>query len=394
MENISKTNIISLGPSSANVKPSLFTDSSGKKLGELNFDINRVFKDAGTKDKVRERLISALLYLEKEYPEYPDLKKTCQKLCSIMREKKESVSSIIEIKDELKKTLSDLSPIVLAKNRPKDFDYGNPDYIKATKKYDLIKGIESLLNPILMHNAESANKNVLKLSESGKNKYPEIHSLFASTIQEFSGRGISELIAKEIKKGYSIENALLNIEKIYRGDPLTPQILTHRLSDSTTKDKKLNFEVLFINGHRYEDEKEDKFTKNEKILTEATNSAYKNHCKKINSVTTPDVKELENKLKEISDRLKKEGTKKLYIFYSGHGDKDGTQEGVSAKNAQKQGAEKFIFVLNKDYDLSEEVIKQLYNKYLKDIEVITIFDSCHGGAGITKSDNNQLDIVV
>ena len=58
-----------------------------------------------------------------------------------------------------------------------------------------------------------------------------------------------------------------------------------------------------------------------------------------------------------------------------------------------QGAARFQFILDPKNDLTEEQIKELYNKYLKDIEVITIFDACHSGAGITAIENKpRLDL--
>ena len=182
----------------------------------------------------------------------------------------------------------------------------------------------------------------------------------------------------------------MSVEKNFRGNDLTPQVPTHRLSPTSTKDENIDFEVLFISGSTYDDEEPDKFTRAENDLSDAINDVHGEHCKKIDTIPKPTLEELEEKFKAIAERLKENNTKKLYIFFNGHGDREGIQEGVSKANQSKQGAANFIFVLSENTDLEEDKIKELYNKYFKDIEVVTVFGSCHSGAGITAIENNGL----
>ena len=125
------------------------------------------------------------------------------------------------------------------------------------------------------------------------------------------------------------------------------------------------------------------------MIHDAICETHGDKCKGVTTVNEPNLEKLKQVLEEISNRLK-EGDRKLYIFYDGHGEKGGIRIGVSREKARKQGTEEFIFMLSKEYDLKEETIKDLYNKYFKDIEVITIFNSCYSGAGITAIENEEL----
>ena len=370
-----------------------FTDKEGIQLGEFGFDVDSLFKGVNTVEKTREKILNALRFLEKKCKNNPDLRKICQDLHRSIHNKNDSTDILLKHIEGLNKIRCELSPIIedgSEKSIAKGIDYDS-----AAERYDLINTLTKLIHPHLKKQLEMSSKNVLRQSESGKNRYPDKHSFFATATQEVSSGNNSELIASEIEKGGSIEEALLNCEKNYNVDTATlPQMPTHRLSDSATKDKASNFEVFFVTGSPYEDEASDKFSKSEKRLSNAIKKTYGNKCKKISILKKLTVKDFEKSVKKLAERAKKNDIKKLYIFYNGHGDREGIQEGVSTRNGKKQGAEKFLFVLDSDNELTEDKMKEIYNKYLKDIEVISVFDSCCGGAAITANENeNKLNIV-
>ena len=369
-----------------------FIDKEGNELGSISFDVNSLFKGANTVEKTREKILSALRFLEKKCKDNPDLKKICQDLHRLIHNKNDSADILLKYTRDLNKIECELSPII-EEGSEKSIAKG-VDYNSTTERYDLIITLIKLIHPHLKKQLEVSSKKVLQHSESGNNKYPEKHSFFATATQEVSSGNNSKLIASEIKKGCSIEEALLNCEKNYSVDTAIPQMPTHRLSNSATKDKASDFEIFFVTGSPYESEAVDKFSKSEKRLADAIKKTHGSKCKKISSLKKLTVEDFENSVKKLAERVKKNDIKKLYIFYNGHGDREGIQEGVSLKNGKKQGAEKFLFVLDSDNELTEEKMKEIYNKHLKDIEVISVFDSCNSGAAITANENeNKLNIL-
>jgi len=364
-----------------------FTDKDGIKLGDIRFDVDSIFKGANTLEKTREKILAGLRFLERKCKDNPDLKKICQDLHRLIHNKNDSADILLKFKKDLDKIRCELSPVI-EDGREKSKEKG-VDYDSISDRYDLIDALTRLIHPHLKKHLETSSKNVLQHSESGKNQYPKKHSFFATTTQEVSSGNNSELIALEIEEGGSIEDALLRCEKNYSIDTAIPQMPTHRVGDSASNDKDSDFEVLFITGSPYEEEASDKFSTSEKTLTNAIRRKHGNKCKKISSLKRLTVEGFEKSVKNLAERLKKNDIKKLYIFYNGHGDREGIQEGVSIKNGKKQGAENFLFVLNEDNELTEDKMKEIYNKYLGDIEVVSVFDSCHSGAAITAIENNN-----
>lgn len=371
--------------STAKKASNIFVDKEGNKLGNILFDVDALYKEASKPELIKKVTTKALEYLKADCRKFTDIKEAHQALTNMLDEKKYSADALAKLKDSLSKILDNENKILdSSKNK------NSSEHKQASKKYDLVDTLYKLLFYVSKMHLENSSKNVLKLSESGTNKYPERHSFFASALQEVSGYGISELLASVIKKGESIETALLKIEKNYArktrkdGKFGVPEISTHRLSKHSTKDKSVKFEVLFITGSVYGDEAKNKFTKGEEKLSQAIQKTYgvKPHV-----LREKGIKEIKEKIAELAAKIRNNGGK-LYIVYTGHGGKDGLQSGVSKANSKKQGAEKFIFVLNKNEELDESTIKEIH-KSLSDIEIITIFDSCHGGAGITAIEQDK-----
>ena len=376
-------------------KSDAFTDKEGNSLGNFEFDIDGLFSKTNTSDQIRQKLLAALEYIKEPCNKFDNIKTLHNDFNKLLKTNPSFA--------ELEKFNEKITSVVgtLSKETSKLYDDKKTDtieYKEISQQYDLANTLKKLTYYLLREKLKDSSKDILPLSRSGVNKYPEKHSFFASALQETSSYGLSESIASQIKKGRSIENSILKVEddlsNVNEKDHkyVVPTIATHRLSEHSTKDKEnIPFEVLFINGSTYEKDAKDKFTKGQEKLASAIEKelGVKSH-----TLNQPSIEELEKKLIELSKKAEKNGGK-LYIFYNGHGDKDGLQEGVSLKDAKKQGAEKFVFVLgdnkekNEDIILSEDKIKELYKKHLKNVEVITIFDSCHGGAGITAIENNK-----
>ena len=373
-----------------------FTDKEGNELGSILFDVANIFKDANTPEKMRAKLLVALKFLENKCKDqdHPELKAICRDFHRVIHNKDDSVDILTQFEDALN-TISKEAELV----RSKDEDEGK-ESAYVTEKRHLVYALKDLMNPYFRMRREASSKEILPLSESGENKWREGDSFFATTTQESGTGDNSESIASEIRKGKgdSIENAFLNFEKnSSEKDTLSP-IPIHRLSESSTKDENNEFEVFFVTGAPREGEKPDKFSKSEETLTGAIQETYGDKCKNISSLKKLTVEEFENHVIELAKRLKEKGIKKLYMFYNGHGGKDGIPEGVAVGDGKKQGAEKFVFVLDgPDNELTEEKMKEIYNNHLEGIEVISVFDTCNSGAAVTaiekKDPGNKLDVV-
>ncbi|MBI2996609.1 MAG: caspase family protein [Candidatus Melainabacteria bacterium] len=374
------------------------TDKDDKPILANKSGVASIFNGATTKEQIREKLLLAVSNLTEKCEKDSELKNICNSLHKLLLNKGDSAESLIKIQNDLKEVFlqgvestKSLSNEIKNAKSIDELETASKKSNTVFEKLRLVSTLLPLIYPLTQKHLATSSKNILQLSESGTKRYPEKHSFFASTVQESEAPpGVSKFIADKVNNGSSIENAFLKSESEYHGNGVLPQALTHRLSTDSTKDKNVNFEVLFIHGDANTVKEQEQFAKNEKVLTKAINETSNNHCKQISSLTTPTFEELENKLKEISTRLKENNIGKLYIVYNGHGGSDGLQEGVSVENSKKQGAERFLFGLNKNNNLTEEQIKELYNKYLKDIEAVTIFDSCHSGAGITAIENDKL----
>ena len=389
-------------------KNAIFIDKDGNKLGSILFDIDWFVKDADTSEKIKERTQLGVNYIEKRCKEFSDIEKLHKGLNNFLNKKDISTDEIIKFYEGTRTVSSEIYKKI--EELRKDGKEDSPEYKNACQKYDLAMTVDKLNYYFVREHLKASSKKVLSLEDSGTKKYPEKHSFFTFALQETSGYIISDFIADEIGKikGESIENTILKIEKKLaeankKDSRLSvPEIGTHRLSEHSTRDKKdIPFEVLFVTGSPYDNEDKTKFTEGEEKLKKAIEKEFgvKTHV-----LPEQTIEEFEKKIIELSKKISKENKilreerkpeKKLYIIYTGHGSARDIQDGVSEANAKKQGAQKFNFALHaeKRVDLDEDRIKEIYNEHLKGIEVITIFDSCHGGAGITAIESKRFDTV-
>lgn len=347
-------------------------------------------------EDLRNQSLIKFLEVENSVNQYDDLKKIYQDLVEILKSKNESLELLSDLHRNLYKVYE-------ASDR------------NASKKH-VAESILRTLSPIYLKYLSPSSKKVLDLSKSGSTKYPDKHSFFAATTQEsispmgmpripidlkaeskyfdngykgvMFGSGFTKKLAQAISNGEgSIEDALLTVENSYKGTPEMPTAPTHRLSSYSTKNELNDFGVLFITGSEQVQGESKSMILDRSMLEHAIKNKYSERCKVITARDEPTPKDLEETLSKLAKDLK---GKKLYIFFHGHGNSLGPQAGVSSANADKQGSKVFSFFL-KTYgpSLTEDKIKELYNKYLSDIEVVTIFDTCQSGAGITAIDNKD-----
>ena len=335
--------------------------------------------------EMRKEAIDKLSSMDKELKNYPYLKMMCDELCKNLKNKTELKGLLLTTYNYLTNRFESDS-YLLAKEKDKE----KKDFYKT--EMSLCSKIQDIIFDLSAYYLKKYD--VLQLSESGINRYPEKHSFFAMGPQELGGGvGLYARTVIEMKKSYgSIENALIRAGRDYTIEkPFLWLAPTHRLSKFSTKDNNnIDFEILFINGAENPGEPEGLWSKDTKYLQAAIKEVYKDKCKEITPLNQPSEQDFKDSIKAIADRCKNNG-RKLYVFYTGHGSAlSGNQDGIP-KNWDKEGAREYYFQLNKGPALTERKIKELYNTYLKDIEVITIFDSCHSGAGITAIENKRFD---
>ncbi|MBI3309385.1 MAG: caspase family protein [Candidatus Melainabacteria bacterium] len=264
-----------------------------------------------------------------------------------------------------------------------------------------------------------ATPDALPYKASGTEKYSPKHSIFSSINQdtgsplsypqipnsdlkatEYSkskGGNYEELeygsaffkgIAQEITNGKGLismeEAAIKSYKKLGKIPRYNPQ---YRLGDKTICDQKSDFEVLFVSGEGNSDIQDKVFSLDGEIMKHAIENNYKERCKNFTTLTEPDLKTLEQALKERAESVKRHG-RKLYIIYSGHGNIKGgndiCQPDISDDNKNKEGSKVFKYNLKDDVD--ESYMKKLLNQHLKDVETTILIDACHGGAAITATD--------
>ena len=356
--------------------------------------------------------------LENDIKKDPTLQSLHSKLLNTMKSKSETLRELTDISFALYSKDRELDKLKINENNEDKLEEINFIQSKTSELMDI-------LYEVYIKYLEHSSNNVLGLGESGVNRYPAKHSFFACTTQETEAAMADEAfpedenmdevfenfggtyeefkyaslycikLANEILNGNrSIEHALLETERLYRGYLNIPAVPTHRLSTTSSMNEDLDFEVLFITGSQKGEHEKERFIFNRYVLKNAIQRKYGDKCKAFHVLDEPNPKDLEKTLTNIAGNLK---GKKLYIFFIGHGNVSGKEDSVLDSNSEKQGAMSFFFRLKTfgDGKLHKDRIKRLYNEALKDIEVITIFETCHGGAGITAIENkgfkNQID---
>lgn len=300
---------------------------------------------------------------------------------------------------------------------------------ESTQRLEILKTIY----PAISIYTSKASKNVLKYEDSGDEKYPEKHSFFSPSLQDttndlsrvvipdidnptideiekfckgFKGkydeqRGLSSHVQKlcnALEKEDTLEKALMAEEEEFRGDFFSPNAFIHRLGKDSTYDKKdKDFEVLFITGSKGPQDNKIEFIFESYMIENAINRKHKGKgLKNVTRLDEPNEATLVKSVQEIAERCKKEN-RKLYIFYCGHGNVGKkAPKGVKEEDMDKQGALNYRFHLetiggDKKTGLFDNNIlgdkyiniKSLYNKYLSDVETVSIFNTCHGGGAIT-----------
>ena len=310
---------------------------------------------------------------------------------------------------------------------------------ESSQRLEILKAIYPAISKYVFKSSE----NVLKYEESGDEKYPEKHSFFSLSLQEattdlsrvtipgvddpdiediekfcknFKGkyndiRGLAKHIqdlCSAIEEADTIEKALIAVEEKFDGNYFSPNAFTHRLSKDSTYDKKnVDFEVLFITGSKGPLDNKIEFIFESYMLENAINRKHGGKgLKSTTRLNEPDEATLIKSIQEISVRCKKEN-RKLYIFYCGHGNAgEKVQKGAKEEARDKQGALNYRFHLktigeNDKTGLFDNNIlgdkyiniKSLYNKYLSDVETVTVFSTCHGGAGIAFNFLKRLGVI-
>ena len=355
------------------------------------------------------------------------------------KELKEISTSIIKLFE----SKEDLDIKELSEKRENLVNFEPKTNDESNQRIEILKIIFLITSKQLSYSA----KNALDYKDTGEEKYPEGHSFFGESSQEtlsarctpilpIPGKDKSVKVTKEdiikffeeytgdykdligaseyaydlapaILSEDTIELALLKVEEKTYGDLFSfPVVATHRLGkNSTYKNKDANFEVIFITGTPKNefDMKSSLFRRC--MIQNAINRKYKDkNCKEITVINDPDSLGLEKKIETVAKSCR-ENNRKLYIFYVGHGGIDlKPQEGVSTENSEKQGGLTYKFLLKKIVDKKRNFglfennvlgkdyinIKSLYNKHLSDVETVTVFFTCCGGAGLGFNFLNRL----
>jgi len=224
---------------------------------------------------------------------------------------------------------------------------------------------------------------VLSLEDSGDVQYPALHSVFTNQVQSKGSRvsypdyppyDVKDLpkfvqskrkdfykdykygseyfteIAREVARGkgtVSIEDAALAAYKTLNKVSI-PHSPKYRLSTdpSANHEEVKDFEVLFVVGTYYGNTQKTCFRLDGEVTKDAVTTTYGDKCKNFTILDDPNQEEFENALKARAESAKRNG-RKLYIFYSGHGNDIGSQSGVALKNAGKQGSKEFKYGLSR-----------------------------------------------
>ena len=360
-------------------------------------------------DVLRVNTLAALKSIENEVNQYADLKNIHEQLTKLIKDKNETEISLFSVHAQLDSSLHKCAAI---------FASGNDKEVNdAHLKWGTIRKIGYILNPVYAKHIADSSKKVLSLTDGGLHRYPEKHSFFAATTQEsenthwwvpddmdienyfkdFNGN-YRELVpgnyydkdlAQNIVEGNgSLEEALLKTESTFKGTNEDPSTPTHRLSEYSTKNEISDFEVLFIIGSERHEGEKNIFVFNRVMLTHAIKKKYGDQCKGVYVLDEPHPEDLADTLDWLGKNLK---GKKLYVFFSGHGNISGPQAGVLPENIDKQGGKNYFFRLKTfgEGKPKEDAIKTLY-ECLRNIEVITIFDTCHSGAAVTAVESEEL----
>lgn len=359
-------------------------------------------------DELRSKTLEALKRIRVDFRRYPLASLVHYLDCKEIAERKESELSLYGSNKWFRK-----------------------EYRESKEKrvfYEILKAIFPAYRKHLVH----SSNHVLKHDESGEIKYPKGHSIFAATTQEsqtssllksqgsigalpggttssgykpprnllikddelpvvddvFGYSNYAKQLVKEIKKGGSLLDALLRTNNSYEGIIPIPSAPTYRLGEGLNVHEDKDFEFLIIVGSHNKGEKANR-TLTSDMLSRAITEQYGNKCSSITVLDEPNEESIAATFIKVAKRA---NNKRLYIYYYGHGNADNLQKGVKEENIDKQGSLDFSFKLNplgKD-GLTEEKIKELYNRYLKDIEVITILDACHAGAGVASCNDKSL----
>lgn len=343
-------------------------------------------------NKTREESINKLEELKQELKGSTSLLGEINEILDLLKKKKETQASLRQIHRKI------------VNIRKKAYSAHQDGKVENCDK------LLGVLTPIYLKLIEDSSANVIDFQDSGTNKFPAKHSFFAATTQGTTtsyspvpdsldienfffygqhedytklkyGSSYSRVLADQIVNNKTIEKALLCAEGKHRGCPTIPSAPTHRLGEGVNIETQQDFEVLILKGTGKNKADTRTIDFDSRMISHALRNKHGDKCKGIKILNQPTPKELEQQLKELSEKLK---GKKLYIFYLGHGNSHGTQSGVDFENSDKQGSDLFSFwIRNQGYNgLSETKIKELYNKYFADIEVVTVYDTCHSGAGI------------
>ena len=265
--------------------------------------------------------------------------------------------------------------------------------------------------------APNIPEDVLPLSQSGTNKYPALHSVFANNRQDapsysippppkldfdsyfnnlpngdyrrtdYGNEYINLLSQQMVTNGAnsSIERALVEVTNELNGRFNSRHRPVYRLSKtSTINNQQKDFEVLVIVGTEKTSLENRRSTFNAVMLRHAMTKTYGNIFKVFKILDNPSWEKLESAIIARAESAKK-NNRKLYIAYIGHGNHNGYQEGVAESDFEKHGSQRFIFGLNR-IRFTEDDYKVLLNKHLSDVETVSIITSCYSGAAVTAID--------
>jgi hypothetical protein len=296
-------------------------------------------------------------------------------------------------------------------------------YLLGSVYYEMLR----IIKPVCIKSMESAAKEILPHSSSGKFKYPEAHTIFAANLQdfdigaapipddinpeeffkdyagdfsniEFGNYYIKNLATQIILGKGTIEEAAIKVGAELRGSDQNPVVPLHRIGKSARTAEETDFNVLIVIGSpKREDVEGDKKLHSASLhtLKNAIQRRYGKKCKHFEFITEPYLEDLRAKFQEISDSLKTTN-RKLYVIYIGHGLSNSIDEGISAKNKNMQGAKALEIehhAIDREEGLTEKQIKLLYNVFLQNIETISIFPNCQSGAAVTSICYERLDTV-
>lgn len=350
----------------------------------------------------RNIVLETLVHFNSEFNDHTDIKKIYENFLYDIQNKQETELSLFSMLNQLRKI--------------EEESHKKGDYNKLEKAIKL----RGLIGPVYKLYINNSSKSILHNSDSGSIKYPKKHSIFASTTQEsfdwmeklpervspydafksFDGKNYHSIkyggyYSRELANNITKENTIVNaLKKTKPNSQSRHTAPVHRLTEGYTElTEEADFEVLFITGSGQDHLEQNTFILDRMIIAHSISSKYQIKCKGIHIIDEPTEGELNKCFESLSKGL---NGKRLYIFYIGHGTSKGIQDGVSNENIDKQGSCEYSFEIKKfkDNSLRESYIKGLYNKYFNNIEVISIFQSCHSGAAVTAIENEELKKII